>query len=145
MSTFLIASGALRYPLDVPVALMLIARWTVFLAVVWTVHAALAGQNPRWRVALWRAMTLGTAAIVVLACVPPVVQWRLASADRPAVFGPTGTSELALRLPVDEGALGSQPEGQSSQPLRRGRVSGGLAGLRPARPHPPQSCFPIRK
>ena len=45
---------------DAPVALILLARLTAFLLLVWGAHAAFAGRNPRWRVALCARRPLGS-------------------------------------------------------------------------------------
>ena len=64
-----------------PLLLLLIAKATVVLAVGWTVHASLSGRNPRWRVGLWRSVTVGLLVICGLAIAPPFWTWRLAWGD----------------------------------------------------------------
>ena len=61
----------------------LVVRWTALLALGWATHAALAWRNPRWRVALWRTVAVGVAAIPILTGVPRGVHWTL-----PARAGP---------------------------------------------------------
>ncbi len=75
LATLLDPSGA-------PGVILLIARWSVLLSLAWFTHAALVGRNPRWRVALWRAVTIGMIAVPLLAPVPPLVQWQLPAAAR---------------------------------------------------------------
>jgi beta-lactamase regulating signal transducer with metallopeptidase domain/protocatechuate 3,4-dioxygenase beta subunit len=84
--------GALLDTAGLPWVPPLVARWTVLLSLAWVAHAALAGRNPRWKVALWRAVAVGAAAIPVLACAPPVVHWRLPGADRSAILTHVHTS-----------------------------------------------------
>ena len=64
---------------------VLVAKWTVVLALAWLANAVLAGRNPRWRVAIWRLAFVGLAMVAVLSATPPMVTYRLISDDRPPV------------------------------------------------------------
>ena len=66
-------AGSLAGLADGSIGSMLVAKWTLLLALAWLAHAALAGRNPRWRVALWRGAMLGVGLIVAFAHVPPIV------------------------------------------------------------------------
>ena len=66
------------------IGLVLIAKWTVVLALAWLAHGLLAGRNPRWRVALWRLAVVGKRPVAILSSVPPIVTYRSASRDRPS-------------------------------------------------------------
>src|SRR4051794_30197689 len=94
MDTLLNVFGPPPGPAGGPIVLSLVARWTVLLSLAWAAHAALAGRNPRWRVALWRAVAIGAAAVPFLACSSPVIRWPLPDAGRapiPPVTAPPGT------------------------------------------------------
>ena len=73
MNVFSIVFDAVAHLANGSTGPVLIAKWTLLLALAWLAHAALAGRNPRWRVALWRGAMLGVATIAVLAMVPPIV------------------------------------------------------------------------
>ncbi len=62
---------------DGPVLLLLFAKATIVLALGWTLHATLSGRNPRWRVDLWRSITVGLVVICGLTIAPPFWAWRL--------------------------------------------------------------------
>jgi beta-lactamase regulating signal transducer with metallopeptidase domain/thiol-disulfide isomerase/thioredoxin/protocatechuate 3,4-dioxygenase beta subunit len=74
---------------------VLVAKWTLVLALAWLVHAALAGRNPRWRVALWRGAMLGVGLIAALALIPPIVRVPVVPAPPPA----TAVQHEAIALP----------------------------------------------
>ncbi len=65
------------------IVLVLVAKWTVLLVVAWLAHGMLAGCNPRWRVALWRATSVGVVLVAVLSWAPPIVEYRFAPATEP--------------------------------------------------------------
>src|SRR5580692_1517315 len=52
---------------------VLVARWTLLLALAWLAHAALGGRNPRWRVALWRGAIVGVGLVAAMARREPIV------------------------------------------------------------------------
>jgi len=58
------------------IVLVPVAKLTVLLAVAWLAHGMLAGRNPRWRVALWRATLVGVVLVAVLSLAPPIVKCR---------------------------------------------------------------------
>jgi beta-lactamase regulating signal transducer with metallopeptidase domain/protocatechuate 3,4-dioxygenase beta subunit/peroxiredoxin len=58
-------------------ALALLVKLTAVLSLAWIAHVCLANQNPRWRVAMWRATIVGVPAIMILSLFPPIVTWRL--------------------------------------------------------------------
>ena len=64
-------------------AASLLARWTVLLALAWVSHAALGRRNPRWKVALWRAVPIGAILLPIFSWVPPVARWPIADGDLP--------------------------------------------------------------
>ncbi len=59
MSDMTIGSDLLSSLAETGTVAVLVARWTLLLALAWLVHAALVGRNPRWRVALWRGAIVG--------------------------------------------------------------------------------------
>jgi WD40 repeat protein/beta-lactamase regulating signal transducer with metallopeptidase domain len=63
---------------------LLAGKATVLLALAWAGHAALSRCNPRWRVGLWRSMTVGLVAICSLAIAPPIIGWRLERSQPPS-------------------------------------------------------------
>ena len=67
MNVFSIVLDAVAHLANGSTGPVLIAKWTLLLVLVWLAHAALAGRNPRLRVALWRGAMLGAAIIMVLA------------------------------------------------------------------------------
>ncbi|WP_165227814.1 M56 family metallopeptidase [Aquisphaera insulae] len=54
-----------------------LAKATVLLVLAWAAHVMLLRCNPRWRVALWRSVLCGLAALPWLAMTPPILTWRL--------------------------------------------------------------------
>ena len=72
-------AGSLASLADGSIGLMLVAKWTLLLALAWLGHAALARGNPRWRVALWRGAMLGIGLVAALAAVPPLVRLPIES------------------------------------------------------------------
>jgi hypothetical protein len=77
---------------SLPVPLLL-AKVTLALAVAWLVHAALARQNPRWRVLVWRLTALGCALLAGLAACPPLVHWAVL--PDVATRGATAVAEIS--------------------------------------------------
>jgi beta-lactamase regulating signal transducer with metallopeptidase domain/thiol-disulfide isomerase/thioredoxin/protocatechuate 3,4-dioxygenase beta subunit len=77
MSAFAIISEAVAHLSDAGTGPVLVAKWTLLLALAWLAHAALAGRNPRWRVALWRGAMLGVGLIVAFSLVPPIVRYPI--------------------------------------------------------------------
>ena len=75
----------------------IVVRWTVLLALTWSGHQALAGRNPRWRVALWRAAMVGVAGVGVLSLAPPVLTVPVVPAAG-AVVVPPDVSPATPRL-----------------------------------------------
>ena len=69
--------GSVASLADGSTGLMLVAKCTLLLALAWLGHAALAGRNPRWRVALWRGAMLGVGLIVAFSHVPPIVRYPI--------------------------------------------------------------------
>ncbi len=67
-------AGSLASLADGSIGLILVAKWTLLLALAWLGHAVLARGNPRWRVVLWRGAMLGIGLVAALAAVPPLVQ-----------------------------------------------------------------------
>jgi hypothetical protein len=117
---------------------VLVAKWTLLLALAWLAHAALAGRNPRWRVALWRGAILGIAMIAVLALVPPIVRYPLSppanqvSEDRHEELGPRHEAvppTVAVPVPADPKTV-RREAGTSVPRLDRGPVP--VAFPRPA-------------
>lgn len=66
---------------------LLLLKVTVLLAAAWLLYLALRGVNPRWRVLLWRAVSVGTLLLFGLALCPPLLNW--------AVLPPERMSEVA--------------------------------------------------
>jgi beta-lactamase regulating signal transducer with metallopeptidase domain/peroxiredoxin len=78
MNASWIGSNAIAGWVDSPIVLVLAAKWTVILGLAWLAHGLLAGQNPRWRVTLWRWAMIGVVLIAVLSLAPPIVRYPLA-------------------------------------------------------------------
>jgi beta-lactamase regulating signal transducer with metallopeptidase domain len=95
---------------------VVVLKMSVLLALAWVADAALAGRNPRWRVALWRSTVLGLALIPGFLALPPVVTWRLAR-TKAITAARTPTPEPAVNL-----ALAPAPATRLAPP----------AGTRPA-------------
>jgi beta-lactamase regulating signal transducer with metallopeptidase domain len=70
---------------DGSIALILVVKWTLVLALAWMIHATLMRCNPRWRVALWRATVVGIALVGLLSSAPPIVKYHLADREQAAV------------------------------------------------------------
>jgi beta-lactamase regulating signal transducer with metallopeptidase domain len=81
-----------RFSVSEWTAVATVARWTVLLAIVWLAHCALAGRNPRWRVALWRAAVVGIMVVAALTPVPPLLTVRVIPAAREVYAPPIRTS-----------------------------------------------------
>jgi beta-lactamase regulating signal transducer with metallopeptidase domain/5-hydroxyisourate hydrolase-like protein (transthyretin family)/peroxiredoxin len=77
MSASTLVTGNLARLAEVPAPAAVLIKVTALLALAWALHAVLAGRNPRWRVALWRATAVALAAVPALVAAPPVVSWRL--------------------------------------------------------------------
>lgn len=105
-------------------AAALIARWTALLALAWFGHRALAGRNPRWRVALWRAAVVGLAGVGLLTLAPPVLTIPVVPAAGTVVFVPSDMAPPMARL--EDTSLGS-----TAPPSRR-QDSGPPAATVPA-------------
>jgi hypothetical protein len=85
-------------------AAALVARWTALLALAWFAHRALAGRNPRWRVALWRAAVVGLAGVGLLTLAPPVLTVPVVPAAVTVVVVPSDVPPSTPRpLPSDRG------------------------------------------
>ena len=83
---------------DVSIAIVLIGKWTIALALAWLVHAALVGQNPRWRVALWRSTVVGLAVMPVFSACPPIVTYQHVTEERnSAGMRPTDSHPASAR------------------------------------------------
>ncbi len=67
MSATSIGSDLLSSLAGIGTVAVLVARWTLLLALAWLAHAALGGRNPRWRVALWRGAIVGVGLVVAMA------------------------------------------------------------------------------
>ena len=67
------------------IALILVVKWTIVLALAWVIHATLLRCNPRWRVTLWRATVVGIALVGLLSLAPPIVKYHLADRGQAAV------------------------------------------------------------
>jgi len=87
---------ALDWIVEPPPAVDLLVRLTVLLAIGWLAHAALWRANPRWRMLLWRAMTVGLIAVPVAMAIAPGVPVRI---ERPAGTAPAPAgSEILANL-----------------------------------------------
>ncbi len=85
----------------------IVVRWTALLALAWLGHFALAGRNPRWRVALWRGAVVGVACVGVLSLAPPLLTIPVVSASASVVWAPEAVSPAPL--PIDAGPGPSAP------------------------------------
>ncbi len=88
----------------------LLLKATLLLAVVWLVHAALAGVNPRWRMLLWRGTAVGLLLLAVGGALTPGLVIRVE------------TPETRLPEAADQPLAAENPirfvEDDSSQPPR---------------------------
>ena len=57
------------------IALILVLKWTVVLALAWMIHASLSRCNPRWRVLLWRSTVAGLAVVAISSSAPPILEY----------------------------------------------------------------------
>jgi beta-lactamase regulating signal transducer with metallopeptidase domain/predicted esterase len=87
------------------VLVLLVAKVTILLTVAWLLHALLGKSNPRWRVVLWRATSLGILLLVGLAPWPPVIHWAVLPAEVP--------SEVLAAASVDQPDSSVIPPGPS--------------------------------
>jgi beta-lactamase regulating signal transducer with metallopeptidase domain len=106
---------------NVPLAVSLLVRWTVLLALAWVAHAALARRNPRWRVVLWRAALVGLAAIGLFAFAPPVVRIERSSPKRSTVAAVSETPGHFTDTRLADGEVPALPQ-QKSGPVRSGEI-----------------------
>lgn len=74
---------------DAPAPALVIAKWTLLLALAWIGHALLAGRNPRWRVLLWRGTATAIPLITLLSLGPPLVTWEVPAAPPIVAEAPT--------------------------------------------------------
>src|SRR5262245_33670002 len=107
MNTASVVARSIVWLSEGPGWLHLIVRSTAFLALAWAAHAAVAGGNPRWRVALWRSTVVGLAVIAALTAVPPIVTWRVAL-NEPGRAALSAAKKPA-RVAVPTSAPGVQP------------------------------------
>ena len=83
---------------DASIALVIIVKWTIVLALAWLAHGILAGRNPRWRIALWRWAIVGLASVAILSSAPPIVAYR---------FAPPGQDMVEVKRWVPAAAAGA--------------------------------------
>jgi beta-lactamase regulating signal transducer with metallopeptidase domain len=144
MNVTWIGFNAIAGWVDPPMGLVLAAKWTVILGLAWLAHGILAGQNPRWRVTLWRGVMIGVVLIAVLSLAPPIVKYSLARRG-PAVVDldreiPTmpersdrrSAEAIAARAPTD--AIDARPA--SSPVAGTAGVTNPVAASRRAEPVP---------
>ncbi len=152
MNVFSIVFDAVAHLANGSTGPVLIAKWTLLLALAWLAHAALAGRNPRWRVALWRGAMLGITTIAVLAMAPPIVSVPIVPAGPRRVVERAEQPGAALRVePAPPAVVVSPPESPSTMqriaiaPVARAEHSPDLAARpRPAEPVPPAESWPSR-
>jgi hypothetical protein len=101
MNAFSIGPEIIGGLVDASTGLLLVAKWTVFLALAWLVHAALTRRNPRWRVILWRGTMVAIAVAAVLSMAPPLVNYQVAVSERASAFSLEDRFSSAL---VDDSA-----------------------------------------
>ena len=152
MNVFSIVLDAVAHLANGSTGPVLIAKWTLLLVLVWLAHAALAGRNPRWRVALWRGAMLGVAIIMVLAMVPPIVSVLIVTDGPRRIVERAVQPGAALRVePAPPAVVVSPPEPSSTMqriaiaPVARAEHSPDLATRsRPSGPGPPAESWPSR-
>src|SRR5690349_428468 len=59
---------------ELPPVVMLLLKITLLLGAGWLAHFALLRRNPRWRVLLWRGMTVGVLVAPAIALLLPVLK-----------------------------------------------------------------------
>ena len=82
--------------IDGPFWFTALLKITLLLSIAWLIHFAIAAMNPRWRVVLWRSVTVGVAAVLLL----------------------DGSRLISLPMPISSPtvkAISSQPEFVSSE------------------------------
>jgi beta-lactamase regulating signal transducer with metallopeptidase domain len=110
---------------DAAFVVVVIGKATVLLALTWAAHAALTGRNPRWRVDLWRCVTVGLVVIGGLALAPPILTWRLERSEAvslvPDVHTEVGiaASPVAVRREVRTDSALSSGRADVETALRR--------------------------
>ncbi len=141
MSAFSIVFDAVAHLANGSTGLVLIAKWTLLLALAWLAHAALAGRNPRWRVALWRGAMLGVATIAVLATAPPIVSVPIVPDGPRRIVERAEQPGSALRVePAPPAVIVSPPESPSTV---RGVAIAADVPAEPV-PSPPAESWPSR-
>ena len=106
MNASWVGFNALAGWVDLPIGLVLAAKWTVILGLAWLAHGLLAGQNPRWRVALWRGAMIDVVLIAVLSLAPPIVKYPL---------GPRGPAVVDLDRGIP--TMPVRPDRRSPEPI----------------------------
>ena len=66
MDTFTNFLNAMPSIIDGPFWFTALVKISLLLAIAWLVHFAIAAMNPRWRVVLWRSVTVGVVAVLLL-------------------------------------------------------------------------------
>ena len=93
------------------VMLVSLLKVTLFGVLLWCGHFALIRTNPRWRMGLWRAGSIGLVLLLVSLMVPPLLPWRVQY-----------EVEFSRPQPVVQ-----QAPPEMSRPIQRDRFSGGRA------------------
>ena len=145
MNASWIGFSAIAGWVDIPIGLVLAAKWTVILGLAWLAHGLLAGQNPRWRVTLWRGAMIGVVLIAVLSLAPPIVKYPLAPRGLAVVDLPRGipTTQAWPDRVAPEGIAARAPtvsidaKPASSPVVRIAGLTTPVGAVRRAEPAPP--------
>lgn len=93
---------------------------TLLLTTAWLIHFALANNNPRWRVLLWRSTTVGILILGVLSACPPLMTLAILPSLRDA-----GTAAIPLNssesIPISDAVLDRSSNLPASYPSSASR------------------------
>lgn len=78
-----------------PLAVDLVVRMTILLALGWLVHLALWRANPRWRMLLWRTVTVGLLALPAVVLLLPAIEIEVQMPETRRGAAPVETNAAA--------------------------------------------------
>jgi beta-lactamase regulating signal transducer with metallopeptidase domain len=107
----------------------LTVKFTVYLAILWLVHALLHRLNPRWRVLLWRSSIAGFVVLAAFFYLPPLMSWSLPS--------PSASENRTVRVTTTRDAVSTVANQPSVNHGARTELAGDRTG--PSGPSRPES------
>ena len=108
MNTLLMVFRGLPSIVDTPAWALLLLKMTAILLAAWCVHLALRRTNPRWRVFLWRATTIGLIVLPVVAWLTPALEIRVKQSP---------TTSQTVRVPGESLAFEAQQAVTENAPI----------------------------